>query len=66
MSSFKDYLVSAVVTFAAGVAIVLVPNLDSLTLDSFKDGTVVGLVFSGVRTGVKLVLELFLTWYHSK
>lgn len=60
----KRYCVSTLVTFFAGMAIVIVPSLnEGLTIDSFKDGTLVGLVFSGARFGVKMVLELFLAWY---
>lgn len=61
--TMKRYFWSTLVTFIAGVAIVVVPALDSLTLEEVKDGALVGLLFSGVRLGVKMALEFFLDWY---
>lgn len=60
------YLWSTLVTFAAGAAIVIVPQLNDLTLESIKSGALAGVIFAAVRAGVKSVLELFLTWYASK
>jgi len=61
--NWKRYGISIAVTFFAGFALAIVPNIDSLTLDSLKDGTLVGLIFAGARTGIKFVLEAFLAWY---
>ncbi len=58
----KELLKSAAITFLAGMAIVIVPEINTLTPESFKDGTVVGLVFASVRTGLKMALEGFLAW----
>lgn len=57
------YARSIAITFLAGFAIEIVPELNELTLSSLKDGTLIGLLFVGVRTGVKMVLEAFLLWY---
>lgn len=62
----KRWVVSSLVTFGAGFAIAVVPQLDALSLDSLKDGAVVGVVFAGVRAGVKAVLEAFIAWYSTK
>lgn len=59
------YTVSTLVTFFAGVAIVIVPALDNLTLEQVQQGALVGLLFSGARLGFKMVLEGFLALYNS-
>lgn len=61
---FFRYVISTLVTFLAGFAIVVVPQLDNITLQNFNDGVVVGIVFAGARMGIKMVLELFLAWYN--
>ena len=62
----KDYIKSAVITFVAGMALVIVPEIDRISLESFQDGALVGLVFTAVRTGFKMLLEAFLMWYSSR
>jgi hypothetical protein len=52
------YIFSSLVTFLAGFAIVLYDGIDNVTMESFKDGSVVGLLFVAVRAGFKAVLEL--------
>lgn len=59
----NDILKSTIITFAAGFAIAVVPHMDALTMDSIKDGSLLGLVFAGVRTGIKVVLEGFVLLY---
>lgn len=59
----KRWIISTLVTFAAGFAIAVLPQVDNLTIQAFKDGAVVGVVFAGVRAGVKAVLEAFVAWY---
>lgn len=63
---YMEYVKSAVITFVAGMAIVILPELNSLTLESFRDGTVVGLLFAAARTGFKGLLEMFLAWYNAR
>lgn len=41
----------------------ILPMLDSLTVDSFGWATFLGLMFSGVRLGFKMVLEAFVAWW---
>jgi hypothetical protein len=64
--NYKRYLVSTTLTFLAGFAIAVVPLLDNLTLEGIGGGALVGLIFAGVRSGVKLVLESFLGWWRQK
>jgi len=66
-STIIRYVWSTAVTFFAGFALVVVPALgDDFTLEAIRSGAYVGIVFSGVRFGVKMVLELFLVWYTTK
>lgn len=55
--NWKRYLVSIVLTFAAGVCAELLMNIDAITLSTLKDGTYLGILFTAARTGLKLVLE---------
>lgn len=59
----KRWLISTGVTFAAGFAIALLSQIDSISLSSLRDGALVGVVFAGIRAGVKAVLEAFVAWY---
>jgi hypothetical protein len=59
-SNVKRYLISSLVTFLTGFALVLVAQIDSLSLESFKDGALAGVLFSALRAGIKGVLEYFL------
>jgi hypothetical protein len=59
----KRYFLSTLITFLAGVAIAVVPELDTLSLQDVEQGALIGLLFSGVRLGVKMTLEFFLEWY---
>lgn len=56
----KKWLVSSLVTFVTGFGMVLLSEIDNLTLASFSDGTYMGVLFLAVRAGVKAVLEYFL------
>ena len=59
----KRYAISSALTFISGFALVVVPSIDTLTMDSFRDGTLVGLLFVGTRTGLKMMLEGIVSWY---
>ena len=57
----KRYLWSTLVTFVAGMAIVIVPTLNGdLTWEVVKSGGYLGTLFAAVRLGLKMVLEGFL------
>ena len=55
------YIWSSLVTFLAGFCIAIYPDIDSIELSNLSDGTFTGLVFVGVRAGVKALIELFIT-----
>lgn len=55
--NWKRYLFSSVISFLAGFLMFILANIDTITLESFKDGSVLGLLFVGVRVGIKAVLE---------
>lgn len=56
----KRYLISALISFVTGFAIVIVSQIESISLESLRDGSIMGIIFLAVRTGIKGVLELFL------
>lgn len=62
----KEYLVSSAISFIACFAIVLVAQIDTITLESFKDGTFIGLVFVCLRAGIKGVLEIIIAKFATK
>jgi len=53
----KRYIISSVVTFFTAMALVIIADIDSLTMDSIKQGALVGLSFTALRAGIKAVLE---------
>jgi hypothetical protein len=57
----KRYLISSLVTFFTGVGVVLLSQWDSISLQAFKDGTIVGVVFVAVRAGFKALIEYLLS-----
>lgn len=58
----KAYLKSSVITFVATFASVIIVEIDSLTVQSFQDGAVMGLLFAGIRAGVKAVFTMLAGW----
>ena len=58
--NWKRYLFSSLITFLTGFLMVFVSEIDALSLDSFKDGSLLGLFFVGIRTGVKMAMEYIL------
>lgn len=59
-STILRYVWSSVVTFLTGFCVVLLAQWDDITLKSFTDGSIAGVVFAGLRGGVKALIELFL------
>lgn len=53
----KKYLISSLITFITAFAIAILPHIDGLTLDTITNGSLVGLLFAGVRAGIKAILE---------
>ncbi len=59
----KKYIVSSIITFITGFCLVLVANIDSLSLTSLGDGALTGLLFVAIRAGFKAVAEWFLATF---
>lgn len=64
--STKEHLISAGTTFLTSFAIVIMTEIDSLSLMSLRDGTIVGLIFAGARAGIKAVIQAYLSYRASK
>jgi len=60
METFKRYALSTIVTFLTGFCMVLVLEIDNITLEAFGNGAIVGIVFAAARAGIKGVIEAFL------
>lgn len=58
--TIKKYAISSLITFLTGFGLVLLSSIDSLTIDSVKNGALAGAIFMALRAGVKSVLEFFL------
>jgi len=56
--NWKRYLISSGLTFLVGLIAVLLANWGDITLDAFKDGSIIGVIFLALRGGFKLLLEL--------
>lgn len=56
----KRYLISSLITFATTFAIYFVSVIDDVTMASIADGALVSFIFTGVRAGIKSVLEMFI------
>jgi hypothetical protein len=61
--TLKRFLVSSLVTFVASFSITVLPMLDKITLESLGWSTVIALLFTGVRGGIKSVMELVIFYY---
>lgn len=55
----KKWLMSSVVTFVTGFGMVLLANIETITMKSFSDGAIMGVLFMATRAGIKAVLEYF-------
>lgn len=58
----KRYIQSTIVTFLTGFCTVLIADWDKINLQTFMDGSYLGLLFSAVRAGVKGLIEAFMLW----
>lgn len=64
--NIKRYLLSSLITFVTAFAMVVLSQIDSITLESFKDGSLIGLLFVAIRAGFKAVLELVILIFKDK
>ncbi len=60
--NIKRWIISTIITFLAGLGIYLMANIDSITLETLKDGSLWAFIFAGIRAGIKAVIEGFLIW----
>lgn len=56
----RRYALSTLITFLAAFGVVLLADIDRITIESFRDGTILGILFAGARAGLKAVIEAFL------
>ena len=59
--TFKRYLISSLITFFTGVCLYLLSVWDTITLETLKDGSLLGLAFLAFRAGLKGLIEYFLS-----
>jgi len=62
----QEHIKSAVITFTTGVALVVLPQITTLSLDSIENGALAGLLLAGVRMGIKMLADLIITWISPK
>lgn len=55
--TLKRYAISSLITFLTGFLLVIGGEIDTLTLDSLKDGSLAGLLLLALRAGVKAFIE---------
>ena len=55
--NWKRYGWSSLITFITAFIIVVLPELDNISLSNLTDGTLIALGFLAIRAGVKAVFE---------
>ncbi len=53
----KKYVISSLITFVTAFAVAVLPTIDTLTVESIKQGALAGFVFLGLRAGFKAIFE---------
>jgi hypothetical protein len=64
--NIKRHIISAGLSFLVGFALVVIPMLQDLTLQTLEGGALLGIIFAGARGGLKVVLEAFVAWYQNR
>lgn len=59
-SDTTRYVISTIITFAAGFLVVVTPEVQNLSVDTLQDGALLGIFMAGARAGVKAVAEAFI------
>jgi hypothetical protein len=59
----KRYLISSIVTFVSGFCIAILPFIETLQFADLGNGAILGLLFVGIRAGIKALLEWFLATF---
>ena len=57
----KRWLISTGITFLTGFILAILPQIDTITLETIQNGAVLGVVFAALRAGVKAVFEYFVS-----
>lgn len=60
ISNTKRYIISTGITFITGFVIMVTPYLTNLTVEDVINGAAIGILFAGVRAGIKAVAEKFI------
>lgn len=55
----KRWLISSGLTFISGFSIAMLSVIDQITLETVRNGAVVGVLFTAIRAGLKAALELW-------
>jgi len=58
----KRWIISTILTFLGGFIPVLLGEMDSITLETFRNGSYLGIIFIASRQGIKAILEAFIYW----
>ena len=56
----KRYVISTILTFAAGFLVVVTPEVQALTVDTLQQGALLGILVAGARAGVKAIAEAYI------
>lgn len=55
--SLKRYLISSGISFLTGFLPVILSSLDTLTMETIKDGALIGIFIAAIRAGLKTLFE---------
>lgn len=58
--TMKRYIISSTITFLTAFALYFVTVVDTVTIESFSNGALAGMLFVGARAGIKALLEYLL------
>lgn len=61
--NWKKEIKSFAITFVVSVALVLVAQIDNITMETFESGAIFGILFGAIIAGVKGVLELIIAYF---
>jgi hypothetical protein len=63
-TAIKRWILSSIVSFLTGFFLILLTEIDGITLETVRDGSYAGTVFLAFRAGIKAVMELFLMTFN--
>lgn len=65
-NNWKRYLISSVVTFITAFLIAILPNLQTLDIDTLGISALIGVFGVGARAGIKALSELVMAKLNNK